>query len=111
MEERESWQALKVELASLTAQREGLENTIKDHSLAAEKAEEEAGRRLAEMEEEDGKIKDISERIKALADIPEAGEDKESSRLKKHWKKRTRKSLPFMCPLQRPGNPSPSENG
>lgn len=93
MEERESWQALKVELASLTAQREGLENTIKDHSLAAEKAEEEAGRRLAEMEEEDGKIKDISERIKALADIPEAGEDKESSRLKKTLEEKNQEIL------------------
>lgn len=78
MEERESWQAAKVNLASLSAQKEGLHKTWSDRKALAEEAEKQIQLRDRNLQEAGEKKEQMQRELESLADIPEVGEDRES---------------------------------
>ena len=82
MEERESWQAAKVNMASLSAQKDGLRKTRSDRKALAQEAENQMNLRYRNLQEALEKKEKLQEELESLAAIPEVGEDRESLTLK-----------------------------
>lgn len=93
MEEREAWQSLKVSLASLSAQRKGLEQTLEDHRKREEEEKEQKERQEKEITEKETEKAQLLEAIAKLADIPETGEDKDSALLKQRLEDKNQEIL------------------
>ena len=82
MEERESWQSLKVETAALSAQLEGLCRNREDLEKLVEEGESQKKKQERNEAQAEEKRILIGEQLKSLAHIPEMEEDEESRKLK-----------------------------
>lgn len=82
MEERESWQAAKVNMAALSARKEGLHKTLSDRKILADEAEKQKTLREKSLMKAQERKEQLQKELEGLADIPEVGEDRESLALK-----------------------------
>lgn len=81
--EREEWQALKVELATLSARREGAERSMTERRSRLSLAKKQLGEERGRLSETRSQAEGLEEALSAFPDLPEAAGNEESKRLRK----------------------------
>lgn len=81
--EREEWQALKVELATLSARREGAERSMTERRSRLSLAKKQLGEERGRLSETRSQAEGLEEALSAFPDLPQAAGNEESKRLRK----------------------------